>query len=127
GAQQHKPAGCSYGAGKKHAFGAGPQAVHSRAGSASGAIAETSAVTVINKQEKPAGTMQPVFSCSLHGLLAGILPAMTLSVCIITYNEEANIRRTLESVKNIADEIVVVDSRSTDNTVALAQSLGAKV
>ena len=52
---------------------------------------------------------------------------MTLSVCIITYNEEANIRRTLESVKNIADEIVVVDSRSTDNTVALAQSLGAKV
>ncbi len=61
------------------------------------------------------------------GLPQGILPAMTLSVCIITFNEEANIRRTLESVKNIADEIIVVDSRSTDNTVALAQSFGAQV
>jgi glycosyltransferase involved in cell wall biosynthesis len=57
----------------------------------------------------------------------GILPAMTLSVCIITFNEEANIRRTLESVKSIADEIIVVDSQSTDSTVALAQSFGAKV
>ena len=61
------------------------------------------------------------------GLLQGILLAMTLSVCIITYNEEANIGRTLESVKSIADEIIVVDSRSTDSTVALAQSFGAKV
>jgi glycosyltransferase involved in cell wall biosynthesis len=52
---------------------------------------------------------------------------MTLSVCIITFNEEVNIRRTLESVKSIADEIIVVDSQSTDNTVALAQSFGAKV
>ncbi|HEV3315781.1 MAG TPA: glycosyltransferase family 2 protein, partial [Candidatus Angelobacter sp.] len=52
---------------------------------------------------------------------------MTLSVCIITFNEEANIRRTLESVKSIADEIIVVDSQSTDSTVALAQSFGAKV
>ncbi|HEV2992352.1 MAG TPA: glycosyltransferase family 2 protein [Candidatus Angelobacter sp.] len=54
-------------------------------------------------------------------------PAMTLSVCIITFNEEVNIRRTLESVKSIADEIIVVDSQSTDSTVALAQALGAKV
>src|SRR5947209_12380713 len=52
---------------------------------------------------------------------------MTLSVCIITFNEEANIQRTLESVKNIADEIIVVDSHSTDDTMVLAQSLGAKV
>src|SRR5437016_18582 len=71
--------------------------------------------------------MQPVFSCSLKVLPAGILSGMTLSVCIITFNEEANIPRTLESVKSIADEIIVVDSRSTDNTVALAQSHGAKV
>src|SRR5437016_2450851 len=59
--------------------------------------------------------------------LQGILPAMTLSVCIITLKEEANIVRTLESVKGIADEIIVVDSQSTDSTVALAQSFGAKV
>jgi glycosyltransferase involved in cell wall biosynthesis len=52
---------------------------------------------------------------------------MTLSVCIITLNEETNIVRTLESVKSLADEIVVVDSGSTDRTVALAESYQAKV
>lgn len=52
---------------------------------------------------------------------------MHLSVCIITHNEEANIVRTLESVRGIADEIIVVDSGSTDQTVALARSCGAKV
>lgn len=39
-----------------------------------------------------------------------------LSVVIITYNEERNIRRCLESVKDVADEIVVIDSYSEDNT-----------
>lgn len=39
-----------------------------------------------------------------------------LSVVIITFNEEKNIERCLTSVKEIADEIVVVDSFSTDNT-----------
>jgi glycosyltransferase involved in cell wall biosynthesis len=52
---------------------------------------------------------------------------MTLSVCIITLNEEANIVRTLDSVKGIADEIIVVDSGSTDQTMALALARGAKV
>lgn len=56
-----------------------------------------------------------------------MLPRMTLSVCIITYNEEANIVRTLESVKGIAQEIIVVDSGSTDQTAALARAHGAKV
>ena len=55
------------------------------------------------------------------------LSAMTLSVCIITLNEEANIGRTLASVKEIADEIIVVDSGSTDATVTIAKSFGAKV
>ena len=52
---------------------------------------------------------------------------MTLSVCIITLNEEANIGRTLASLKEIADEIILVDSGSTDATVAIAESFGAKV
>jgi glycosyltransferase involved in cell wall biosynthesis len=54
-----------------------------------------------------------------------------LSVVVITYNEEANIRRTLESVLPLvsddAGEIVVVDSGSTDRTVDIARELGAKV
>jgi len=39
-----------------------------------------------------------------------------LSVVIITLNEERNLDRCLNSVKTIADEIVVVDSFSTDKT-----------
>jgi glycosyltransferase involved in cell wall biosynthesis len=50
----------------------------------------------------------------------------TLSVAIITLNEEANLRRTLESVK-WADEIVIVDSGSTDRTCDIARDYGAKV
>ena len=56
---------------------------------------------------------------------------MSLSVVIITFNEEPNLGRTLESVKSlVADgkgEIIVVDSGSTDRTVEIAKSYGAKV
>ncbi len=51
---------------------------------------------------------------------------MSLSVAIITKNEEANIRRTLESVK-WADEIVIIDSGSTDRTCEIAREYGGKV
>lgn len=56
-----------------------------------------------------------------------MLPGMTLSVCIITFNEEANIVRTLESVQELAAEIIIVDSGSTDATVSLAGERGARV
>src|SRR5690606_5217149 len=51
---------------------------------------------------------------------------MTLSVIIITKNEAANILACLESVA-FADECIVVDSGSTDNTVELARDFGARV
>jgi len=51
---------------------------------------------------------------------------VTLSVIVIAKDEEASIARTLESVA-FADEVVVVDSGSTDRTVAIARGLGAKV
>lgn len=54
------------------------------------------------------------------------MPRSTLSVAIITHNEEDNLARTLDSVR-FADEIVVVDSGSTDRTVEIAKSFGAKV
>ncbi len=44
-----------------------------------------------------------------------------LSVVIITFNEEKNIGRCLYSVKEIADDIVVVDSFSTDNTQSICE------
>jgi len=50
-----------------------------------------------------------------------------LSIVVITFNEERNLARCLDSVKDIADEIVVVDSNSTDNTVAIAASYNARV
>lgn len=49
-----------------------------------------------------------------------------ISACIITYNEEQNIRRLIESLKDV-DEIIIADGGSTDNTVELAKSLGATV
>lgn len=50
-----------------------------------------------------------------------------LSVVIITFNEEKNIWRCLDSVKEIADEIIVLDSYSQDNTVDIAKTFGATV
>ncbi|MCM3901249.1 MAG: glycosyltransferase family 2 protein [Pyrinomonadaceae bacterium] len=51
---------------------------------------------------------------------------MKISATIITFNEEANIREACESL-SWADEIVVVDSQSTDQTAQLASKCGARV
>ena len=50
-----------------------------------------------------------------------------LTVVIITFNEEKNIERCLSSVKNVADNILIVDSGSTDNTINIAKSFGANL
>lgn len=52
-------------------------------------------------------------------------PKKGLSVVVITLNEEANLGRCLESVKDIADEIIVVDSLSVDRTKEIALSYNA--
>ncbi len=51
----------------------------------------------------------------------------TLSVAIISFNEELRIAQCIKHVKAIADEIIVVDSESSDRTGEIAESLGAKV
>ena len=60
-----------------------------------------------------------------------MLSRVKLSVVLITHNEERNLGRTLESVKPLVaggqGEIIVVDSGSTDHTVEIAESYGAKV
>jgi len=50
-----------------------------------------------------------------------------LSVTIITFNEEDNIGRTLESLKGLADEVLIVDSFSTDRTVEICESFGCRI
>jgi len=54
------------------------------------------------------------------------MPLSTLSVAIITLNEADNLARTLASVR-FADEIIVVDSGSTDRTIEIAKAFGAEV
>jgi glycosyltransferase involved in cell wall biosynthesis len=50
-----------------------------------------------------------------------------LSAVIISYNEEQNIGRCLQALAGIADEIIVVDSNSTDKTCLIAEQYGAKI
>ena len=50
-----------------------------------------------------------------------------ISVVIICLNEEKNIGRCLDSVKEIADEIIILDSYSTDQTITIAEKKGAVV
>lgn len=52
---------------------------------------------------------------------------MKISATIITFNEEKVVEKCIKALKNIVDEIIVVDSFSTDNTVVIADKHGAKV
>ena len=52
---------------------------------------------------------------------------MRISACVITKNEEKNLPRWLESMRGVADEMIVVDTGSSDGTVALAKAAGAHV
>jgi tetratricopeptide (TPR) repeat protein len=52
---------------------------------------------------------------------------MRLSLCAIVRNEAANLPRCLASIRDVVDEIVILDTGSTDDTVAIARSVGAIV
>ena len=53
--------------------------------------------------------------------------AIRISACYITKNEEHTLARSLTSLKGQVDELIVVDTGSTDNTVAVAKEYGAQV
>jgi glycosyltransferase involved in cell wall biosynthesis len=53
--------------------------------------------------------------------------SISLAVIILTWNEERHLERAIRSVEPLASELVVVDSHSSDRTVDIARSLGARV
>ncbi|WP_196779661.1 glycosyltransferase family 2 protein [Malaciobacter marinus] len=52
---------------------------------------------------------------------------MKITANIITLNEEKNIKEVIKSVQTVCDEVLVIDSLSSDKTCEIAESLGAKV
>jgi hypothetical protein len=52
---------------------------------------------------------------------------MSLSVCLVTRNEDKNIERALRSVAGLAEEVLVAETGSTERTAELAAGLGARV
>ncbi|HIH96178.1 MAG TPA: glycosyltransferase [Thermoplasmata archaeon] len=51
----------------------------------------------------------------------------TISLCMIVKDEEENLPRCLDSIKDVVDEIIVVDTGSTDKTIEIAKEFGAKI
>lgn len=52
---------------------------------------------------------------------------VTLSICMMVKDEEHNLQRCLSSLNGVADELIIVDTGSNDNSVSIAESFGAKV
>lgn len=74
----------------------------------------------------------PFFANSFHNLTKPKpifiqTPLPSISVCMIVRNEEHCLAQCLESVRDLASEIILVDTGSTDRTIEIAQKFGAKV
>ncbi|WP_406542223.1 glycosyltransferase family 2 protein [Clostridium ljungdahlii] len=52
---------------------------------------------------------------------------MKITACLITKNEEKNIKKCIESFKEVVDQIIVVDTGSIDNTISIAKEYGAEI
>jgi glycosyltransferase involved in cell wall biosynthesis/SAM-dependent methyltransferase len=79
-------------------------------------------VIYTNDPEKPTGTV------NLQRKLRWQAPRETVSVCMIAYNAEAMLHRTLKSVRRFADEVIIaVDPKTTDSTRSIAECYGATV
>ncbi len=86
-------------------------------------------VTTLEKRDAVVAVMEKVkeLENTLGKPKNSLLHKMTLSLCMITKNEEEFLERCINSVKSIVDEIILVDTGSTDKTKEIAKSLGAKV
>jgi glycosyltransferase involved in cell wall biosynthesis len=74
--------------------------------------------------------MEAINICTLEWLpikITSILSMIKLSVVLAVRNEEANLTSCLNSIKNIADEIVIVDEYSTDKTIEIAEKFNARI
>lgn len=82
-------------------------------------------VSVVAQAAGPVRDLQP----RVDRIVAAARPVqgLTLSLCMIVKDEEAMIGRCLEAARDAVDEIVVVDTGSTDRTVEIAESHGARV
>lgn len=87
------------------------------------AIVAIERVTELKKPKRAVKTKTQL----LMELSAKKFETLKLSACWIARNEEKNLPRSMESVKACVDEMIVVDTGSTDRTVELAEGLGAKV
>ena len=79
-------------------------------------------------EKKPSATAESAAAAPRNAPAYLCLPMpVLLSVVVITLNEEANIARCLQALGSVADDVLVVDSFSTDNTVEICRRHGARV
>lgn len=74
-----------------------------------------------------AGLARASETVELRSLQHEVIERPTVSICMIVKNEEEFLPNCLESVRDIADEIILVDTGSDDRTIQIAESFGCKV
>ncbi len=97
------------------------------------AVAEPPVIEAVAEATVPAPA--PEAAASAQGAEPDVAPVPvlatagkpSLTVAIIAHNEQDRLPKTFEQIQDIAAEIILINSCSTDNTVAVAQSYGAKV